>query len=105
MLRRMRRSRAEGLDKRNLVKKLCELEHIGILKSEKKANLRLFILEQKFPLFKEYQKIVLKTVGIEERLKQIIKDMISEEEFRRKKEYLDFVRRVLERLEKHIGRS
>lgn len=66
-------SRSLGLDKRNLVKKLRELERFGILKSEKKANLRLFSLEQKFPLLKEYQKIVLKTVGIEERLKQIIK--------------------------------
>jgi predicted nucleotidyltransferase len=68
-------SRRLGLDKRNLVKKLRELEQIGILKSEKKANLRLFSLDRKFPLYKEYRKIVLKTIGIEERLRQIIKDM------------------------------
>jgi predicted nucleotidyltransferase len=68
-------SRRFGLDKRNLVKKLRELEHIGILKSEKKANLRLFSLNRKFSLYKEYQRIVLKTVGIEERLKQIIKEI------------------------------
>jgi predicted nucleotidyltransferase len=66
-------SRRLELDKRNLVKKLRELERIGILKSEKKANIRLFSLDRKFPLYKEYQTIVLKTVGIEERLRQIIR--------------------------------
>jgi len=68
-------SRRLGLDKRNLVKKLRELEQIGLLKSETKANLRLFSLDRKFPLYSEYRKIVLKTVGIEERLRQIIKAM------------------------------
>lgn len=66
-------SRRLELDKRNLVKKLRELEHIGILKSEKKANLRVFSVDRKFPLYKEYQRIILKTVGIEERLRQIIR--------------------------------
>jgi predicted nucleotidyltransferase len=66
-------SRRFGLDKRNLVKKLRELEQIGLLKSETKANLRLFSIDREFPLYNEYRKIVLKTVGIEERLRQIIK--------------------------------
>jgi len=66
-------SRRLGLDKRNLVKKLREFEQIGLLKSETKANLRLFSLDRKFPLYSEYRNIVLKTVGIEERLRQIIK--------------------------------
>lgn len=66
-------SRRLGLDKRNLVKKLRELELIGLLKSETKANLRLFSLNRKFPLYNEYRKIILKTVGIEERIRQILK--------------------------------
>jgi predicted transcriptional regulator len=63
-------SRMLGLDKRNLVKKLHELDHIGILKSEKRGNLRLYGVNPEFPLYQEYRKIVLKTIGVEERLKQ-----------------------------------
>jgi predicted nucleotidyltransferase len=65
-------SRRLGLDKRNLVKKLHELDHIGILKSEKKGNLRLYGVNPGFPLYQEYRKIVLKTIGVEEKLKQIM---------------------------------
>jgi predicted nucleotidyltransferase len=66
-------SRRLGLDKRNLVKKLHELDHIGILKSEKRGNLRLYGVNPEFPLYQEYRKIVLKTIGVEERLKQIMR--------------------------------
>ena len=66
-------SRRLGLDKRNLVKKLHELDHIGILKSEKKGNLRLCGVNPEFPLYQEYRKIVLKTIGVEEELKQIMR--------------------------------
>ena len=66
-------SRKLGLDKRNLVKKLHELDHIGILKSERKGNLRLYGINPEFPLYEEYRKIVLKTIGVEEKLKQIMR--------------------------------
>jgi predicted nucleotidyltransferase len=66
-------SRKLGLDKRNLVKKLHELEHIGILKHERRGNLRLYGINSKFPLYEEYRKIVLKTIGVEEKLKHIMK--------------------------------
>lgn len=68
-------SRRLGLDKRNLVRKLRQLEQFGILKSEKKGNLRLYSIDQKFPLYKEYKKIVFKTIGVEEKPKQIMKDI------------------------------
>ena len=66
-------SRRFALDKRNLVKKLREFELAGLLTSEKKGNLRLYRVNQKFPLYKEYERIVLKTIGVEEKLKQILK--------------------------------
>jgi len=66
-------SRRLALDKRNLVKKLREFELTGLLISEKKGNLRLYRINQKFPLYKEYERIVLKTIGVEEKLKQILK--------------------------------
>lgn len=73
-------SRRLGLDKRNLVKKLHELDHIGILKSEKKGNLRLYGVNPEFPLYQEYRKIVLKTIGVEERLKQIMRETLGVKE-------------------------
>jgi predicted nucleotidyltransferase len=66
-------SRRLDLDKRNLVKKLQELEHIGILKSKRKGNLRLYGVNTDFSLYQEYRKIVLKTVGLEEKLRQIMR--------------------------------
>ncbi len=67
-------SRRLGLDKRNLVKKLHELDRIGILKSERRGNLRLYGVNPEFPLYQEYKKIVLKTIGVEEKLKQIMRE-------------------------------
>ena len=66
-------SRRLALDKRNMVKKLRQLELAGILISEKKGNLRLYSINKAFPLYKEYESIVLKTTGVEEKLKQILK--------------------------------
>lgn len=66
-------SRNLHLDKRNLVKKLRELETEGILKSEKRGNLKLYTINKRYPLFDEYKKIILKTVGFEEQLRNILK--------------------------------
>ena len=61
-----------NLDKRNLVKKLKELEEEGILRSERQGNLKLYFLNTAYSLYKEYRNIILKTVGLEERLKEIL---------------------------------
>ena len=66
-------SRRLNLDKRNLVKKLRELETEGLLKSEIRGNLKIYSTNKKFPFYKEYKKIVLATVGLEDRLKEILK--------------------------------
>ena len=60
------------LDKRNLVKKLRELEKEGILKSQKRGNLKLYSADKNYPLYEEYRNIILKTFGFEDKLKQII---------------------------------
>lgn len=64
--------RTLGLDKRNLVKKLKEFELEGILKSTTTANLKLYSINKNYPLFEEYRKIILKTVGFEGQLNQVI---------------------------------
>lgn len=66
-------SRRLNLDKRNLVKKLKDLEAEGLLKSEIRGNLKIYSANKKFPFYKEYKKIVLATVGLEDRLKEILK--------------------------------
>ena len=65
-------SRKLALDKRNLVKKLKELENETILKSEKRGNLRFYSINRDYPLYNEYNKIILKTVGFESELRKIL---------------------------------
>jgi predicted nucleotidyltransferase len=60
------------IDKRNLVRKLKELEKEGILKSETSGNLKLYSVNRNYPLYREYRKIVLKTIGFEDKLKKIL---------------------------------
>jgi len=61
-----------GLDKRNLVKKLKELEMECILKSRNRGNLKLYSINEKYPLYNEYRKIILKTIGVERELKETL---------------------------------
>jgi len=67
-------SRKLALDKRNLVKKLRELEREGLLRSERRGNLRLYGVNPEFALYQEYRKIILKTIGVEERLREILRE-------------------------------
>jgi len=62
-----------SLDKRNLVKKLKELEKEGLLKSESKGNLKLYSGNKKYPLYNEYKRIILKTLGFEKKLADSLK--------------------------------
>ena len=64
---------AFGVDKRNLVKKLRELESWGLMKSESRGNLRLYSINQAFPLYREYKQIFQKTAGMEARLREIVR--------------------------------
>lgn len=65
-------SRKFNIDKRNLAKKLKELEIEGIFVSEVKGNLKLYSINKDYSLYKEYEKIILKTVGFEGILKKIL---------------------------------
>jgi len=65
-------TRKFDIDKRNLVKKLKELEQETLFKTEKKGNGIYYSVNKKHPLFQEYRKIVLKTYGIENQLREIL---------------------------------
>ena len=66
-------ARKLSLDKRNLVKKIRELEKEGLLISRQRGNLKLYSININFPLYKEYKNIILKTLGFEAKLKQILR--------------------------------
>lgn len=61
------------VDKRNLSKKIAELEKEGLLKSSSKGNLKLYSINQNYSLYDEYKNIILKTIGLENQLKKILK--------------------------------
>lgn len=61
-----------SLDKRNLVKKMKELEKEGIIKSQKKGNLKLYSINRDYPLYQEYKSILFKTSGFEASLRELI---------------------------------
>ncbi|MBN1258707.1 nucleotidyltransferase domain-containing protein [Candidatus Peregrinibacteria bacterium] len=57
----------------NLDKKLKQLEEKGLFLSEWRGNHRVYFLNRDFPLFREYQRIINKTYGIEGELKKALK--------------------------------
>jgi predicted nucleotidyltransferase len=60
------------LDRGNLIKKLQTLEKERILSSEVRGNQKYYSLNKKYPLLKEYKKIILKTIGFEKRLRDLL---------------------------------
>lgn len=68
-------SRKLDLDKRNLVKKLKELEEEGILKSEIRGNQKMYSINKAYPLYNEYKQIIFKTIGIENKLRNVLKQI------------------------------
>lgn len=60
------------VDKRNLVKKLRELENEGLLLCEVRGNLKIFSINKKYSLYREYEKIIQKTVGFESEIKNLL---------------------------------
>jgi len=60
------------IDKRNLIKKLAELEKLGLFTTDFVGNLKFYSLNKKFPFYKEYRNIIQKTAGIEAQLRKNI---------------------------------
>ncbi len=58
------------LDKRNLHKKLKELQQEGLFRKSQAGNLTYYKLNKDYPLYNEYKKIILKTAGIETELRK-----------------------------------
>ena len=65
-------SRKLSLDKRNLLKKMKELESEGVLLHKKIGNIKLYSINKGYPLYNEYRKIIAKTTGFEANLEEIL---------------------------------
>jgi len=68
-------SRKLDLDKRNLVKKIRELEREGILTHQARGNLKLYEVNRRYPMYQEYRKIIMTTVGAESRLRDLLAEV------------------------------
>ena len=60
------------LDPKNLFRKLEELENEGLLGSEFRGKERFFFLNKSYSLLEHYCHIFLKTLGLEQELREII---------------------------------
>lgn len=55
-------------------RELQNLEKMGLLKIETEANRKYYSVNKDFPLFSELKSIILKTAGIGDKLKSLVKD-------------------------------
>ena len=60
------------LDKRNLVKKINELEREGILRHDTRGNLKLYSINKNYHFYGEYKKIIMKTTGFDKQLRDAV---------------------------------
>jgi predicted nucleotidyltransferase len=65
-------ARKFSLDDGNLSRKLKQLAQEGILKCRDSANACYYSLNSDYPLLKEYKGIVLKTIGLEQKLRDAL---------------------------------
>ena len=65
-------ARKFSLDDGNLSRKLKELEREGILKCRERGHESYYSLNRDYPLLKEYKGIVLKTIGLEQKLRDAL---------------------------------
>lgn len=68
-------ARKFSLDDGNLSRKLKQLAREGILKCRDSANSCFYSLNREYPLLKEYKGIVLKTIGVEQKLRDVLSDV------------------------------
>ena len=66
-------ARRHHLDSGNVSRKLKELESAGLLQSRMQGAAKFYSLNRKYPLLKEYSRIVLKTTGVESLMKESLK--------------------------------
>ena len=59
-------------DAGNLCKELAGLEKIGVFTSKVRGRQKYFSLNRQYPLYKELESVVFKTIGVKGRLKELV---------------------------------
>ena len=59
----------------NISRELRRLEQMGIVQSEKRANLKYYKINQRCPFYQELKGLFLKTVGAPGEIKEVLKDI------------------------------
>jgi len=78
-IREIARSTKENI---NAVRReLANLEEIGLLKSERKGNLKYYVANEKMPIYNELASIILKTEGVAKELKESLIEISVETVF------------------------
>ena len=67
-IREIARSTRENINA--IRRELANLEEIGLLKSERKGNLKYYVANEKMPIYNELASIILKTEGVAKELKE-----------------------------------
>lgn len=67
-IREIARSTKENINA--IRRELANLEEIGLLKSERKGNLKYYVANKKMPIYNELASIILKTEGVAKELKE-----------------------------------
>ena len=62
-------------DSTNISRELRRLEQMGIVQSEKRANLKYYKINSKCPFYKELKGLFTKTLGVPEVIKEVLKDI------------------------------
>ena len=57
----------------NCQRELSKMVKLGILKSDRKTNLIFYSVNRQSPIFDEFSKIISKTIGLDEELRNLIK--------------------------------
>jgi predicted nucleotidyltransferase len=68
-------ARITGTSAGNVQREMNRLQKEGVVKSEKRGNLRYFELDKKNPVFSDIENIVKKTIGIEAELAEIFRKL------------------------------
>ena len=66
-----------GRSPRALQQELHRLEGIGLLRSQTEANVKYYATDPDFPLYPELQRIILKTTGVGDALRECLSDLQS----------------------------
>jgi DNA-binding transcriptional regulator YhcF (GntR family) len=72
-IREIARTTRENIN--SIRRELTNLEGIGLLKSERRGNLKYYVVNKKMPIYNELASIILKTEGVAKELRDSLSEI------------------------------